>query len=256
MANRTEKTTAEWRQLARVDPLYVIATRPGKEGSWEREEFYATGRSDWSDFRRHWRHYEPGLGGTCLEIGCGAGRVTHALALDFDRVVALDVSADMLELAREVAPENVDLRRVSGTEIPLSDASLDAVFTCHVLQHLEGLDVVGEYLAEARRVLRPGGTLMMQLGLHSSPMRLHGRIRAELRLWAARRARARGARELTFRTRLYRREEVTELLEGLGFVEIELRVFSVRSSAERHAFWLARRPAWEDGIGHLAAAGR
>src|SRR5438067_572320 len=104
MANRTEKTTAEWRHLARVDPLYVIATRPGKEGAWEREEFYATGRSDWSDFHRHWSHYWPELGGTCLEIGCGAGRVTHALAPDFERVVAIDVSADMLALARDAVP--------------------------------------------------------------------------------------------------------------------------------------------------------
>src|SRR5207302_6418669 len=134
-------------------------------------------------------------------------------------------------------PANVGLAQVSGTAIPLPDNSVDAVFTCHVLQHLEGLDVVGAYLAEAKRVLRPDGTLMVQLGLHSAPMRLHGRIREELRLWAARRARARGGRDLTFRVRLYRREEITALLERLGFVDVELRVFAVRSSAERHAFW-------------------
>src|SRR5438105_279050 len=110
MSDRTERTTAEWRRLAQIDPLYVIHTLPGKQGRWAREDFYASGRSDWADFRRHWLHFEPRLGGTCLEIGCGAGRVTHALADDFERVVALDVSADMLGLARDVVPANVELR--------------------------------------------------------------------------------------------------------------------------------------------------
>ncbi len=243
MPSRTERTTAEWRELAKVDPFYVIATRPGKEGTWTREEFYAEGSSDWAEFRHHWGHYWPELGGRCLEIGCGAGRITQALAADFAEVVAIDVSTDMLELARLVVPSNVTLEQVAGAEIPLEDRSVDGVFTCHVLQHLEGLDVVAAYLAEARRVIRPGGTLMVQLGLHSAPMRWHGRMREELRLRAARRSRGRGSRDLTFRVRLYTREQVQAVLEGAGFTDIELRVFTVRSSGETHAFWLARPAA-------------
>ncbi len=243
MPDRTETTTAEWQQLAKIDPFYVIATRPGREGAWTREEFYAEGSSDWSDFRHHWRHYWPELGGKCLEIGCGAGRITQALAADFAEVVAIDVSADMLALAQLVVPPNVTLEQVGGADVPIEDQSVDGVFTCHVLQHLEGLDVVAAYLAEARRVLRPGGTLMVQLGLHSAPMRLPGRVREELRLRAARRSRSRGERDLTFRVRLYTREEVLAVLEHVGFGDIELRVFSVRSSGDAHAFWLARRAA-------------
>jgi SAM-dependent methyltransferase len=238
--SRTEKTTEEWRELAKVDPFYVIATRPGKEDAWTRDEFYAEGTSDWADFCRHWLHYWPELGGRCLEIGCGAGRVTQALAADFAEVVGIDVSADMLALARLVVPSNVTLDQVAGAEIPLEARSVDGVFTCHVLQHLEGLDVVTAYLTEARRVLKPGGTLMVQLGLHSAPMRLPGRIREELRLRSARRSRSRGERDLTFRVRLYTREEVQAVLQRIGFTDIELRVFSVRSSGDVHAFWLAR----------------
>jgi ubiquinone/menaquinone biosynthesis C-methylase UbiE len=241
VASRTERTTAEWRQLAKLDPFYVIATRPGKEGAWTPEEFYAEGTSDWADFRRHWQHYCPELGGRCLEIGCGAGRVTQALAADFREVVAIDVSADMLSLAQLVVPPNVTLEQVTGAEIPLENQSVDGVFTCHVLQHLEGLDVVRAYLAEVRRVLVPGGTMMVQLGLHSAPMRLPGRVREELRLRAARRSRARGEHDLTFRVRLYTREEIQDVLDAIGFSDIELRVFLVRSSGDAHAFWLARK---------------
>jgi hypothetical protein len=46
------------------------------------------------------------------------------------------------------------------------------------------------YLGEAHRVLRPSGTIMVQLGLHSAPMRLPGRLREEARLRAARLAKA------------------------------------------------------------------
>ena len=243
VADRTDKTTAEWRELAKIDPLYVIATRPGKEGAWTPEEFYAEGTSDWSDFRYHWLHYCPELGGRCLEIGCGAGRITQALAAEFVGVVAIDVSADMLDLARLVAPANVTLEQVGGAEIPLEDRSVDAVFTCHVLQHLEGLDVVAAYLREIHRVLKPGGTAMVQVGLHSAPMRLAGRLHEELRLRSARRSRSRGERDLTFRVRLYTREEVLTVLEEIGFADIELRVFSVRSTGDQHAFWLVRRLA-------------
>jgi ubiquinone/menaquinone biosynthesis C-methylase UbiE len=238
--NRLERTTEEWRQLAKLDPLYVIATRPDREGAWTAEEFYAEGRSDWADFRHHWRHYWPALGGSCVEIGCGAGRITRALAEDFADVVAIDVSADMLALAGQVVPNNVRLVQVGGAEIPLEDDSVDGVFTCHVLQHLEGIDVVASYLAEARRVLKPGGTLMVQLGLHSAPMRLHGRLREEIRLRVARTMRSHGRRDLTFRVRLYTREQIEAMLEGLGFTDIELRVFRVRSTGDPNAFWLAR----------------
>jgi ubiquinone/menaquinone biosynthesis C-methylase UbiE len=243
MSIRTEKTTKEWQELARVDPFFVIATRPGREGSWTAEEFYAEGRSDWSDFRGHWLHYWPELGGSCLEIGCGAGRITCALAHDFERVDAIDVSGDMLALAREIVPAHVSLHQVSGTQIPLGDASVNGVFTCHVLQHLEGLDVVSPYLAEVHRVLEPGGTAMIQLGLHSAPMRLRGRLQEELGLWRARRARARGRRDLTFRVRLYRREEIQSVLERLGFEEIELRVFKAKATGDQNAFWFVRKPA-------------
>ena len=240
MTGHTLPTTVEWRELARIDPLYVVATWPDRRGAWTPEEFYAVGRSDWEDFEHRWRQAWPELGGTCLEIGCGAGRITHALAESFERVVALDVSEDMIELARSASPANVEFRRVDATSVPLPDGSVDAVFTCHVLQHLENLHHVEAYLAESRRVLRPGGSAIVQLGLLAEGMRWHGRLRLELRLRFNRRLR--GVRpSLDFRVRQYRWHEITDLLERLGFDEVELRVFRVRSNGERQAFWFARR---------------
>jgi ubiquinone/menaquinone biosynthesis C-methylase UbiE len=240
VTDRALRTTLEWRQLARIDPLYVVATWPDRVGSWTPEEFYEVGRSDWEDFERHWRHAWPELSGTCLEIGCGAGRITQALAKSFERVIAIDVSEEMIALARVASPDNVEFQLVDATTVPLRDGSVDAVFTCHVLQHLESLEYVDRYLAEAHRVLRPGGAAMIQLGLLAEGMRWHGRARAEIRLRLNRRFR-RLRPNLDFRVRQYRWDQITAVLERVGFTAIEMRVFEVRSNGQRQAFWLARR---------------
>src|ERR671936_274610 len=57
-------------------------------------------------------------GGTCLEIGCGPGRMTRHLAERFDRTVAVDVSPQMLAAARvAVTAANVEFRLVSGSAL-------------------------------------------------------------------------------------------------------------------------------------------
>ncbi|HMC71980.1 MAG TPA: class I SAM-dependent methyltransferase, partial [Mycobacteriales bacterium] len=119
---------------------------PEKKGKWTEDEFYASGRSDWTDFLSHWRHYEPAVGGALLEIGCGAGRLSHVLAEDFATVDSLDVSEDMIARARAHSPANARFHQVDGSVVPLPDRSVDAVFTVHVLQHLENADAVHAYL--------------------------------------------------------------------------------------------------------------
>ena len=232
----------EWRALAREeDVLQNILTWPGKEGAWTEEEFYATGQSDWEDYRRHWVHHWPDLGGTCVEIGSGAGRVTRALAADFERVVGLDVSADMVDRARRATPDNVELHVVDGPAIPLEDGAADAVFSVHVLQHLDHFDDVRAYLAEARRVLRPGGSMMVHITMASSPPSGRRRLRAELDLWRSRRGLRRGRAHTAVRMRVYRPEQVAAELARLGFEDVEMRMFSARSILYPHHFWLARR---------------
>lgn len=242
MAKRRLDATFEWRELARRDPLYAIAAWPGKQGGgWTSEDFYRVGRSDWEDFRRHWRQYdEQALGGTCVEIGCGAGRVTAALAEDFERVVAIDVSSEMIDLARPHTPSNVEFRVVDEAEIPLPDGSADAVFSAHVLQHLDNFAHVERYVRESFRALRDGGTAMLHFALSSRQLSRSLRARHEIALWRSRRALRRGHVDYLVRVRTYTPEQIRELLSAAGFVDVELRWFPVTSNADPHPFWLAR----------------
>jgi 2-polyprenyl-3-methyl-5-hydroxy-6-metoxy-1,4-benzoquinol methylase len=104
-------------------------------------------------------------GGVCVEVGCGPGRMTGALAERFDRVVAVDVSDGMLERARAaVTSPNVDFRLVAGDRLDtVEDTSADTLVCYLVLQHLPEPRVVLRYLAEFARVLTVAGTAFVQL---------------------------------------------------------------------------------------------
>src|SRR3954454_12135826 len=103
-------------------------------------------------------------GGTCVEVGCGPGRMTGVLAERFDRVVALDVSPAMLEQARANVPApNVEFLAVPGDRLEgVADASADALICSLVLQHLPSGAVVRSYLREFARVLAAEGEAFVQ----------------------------------------------------------------------------------------------
>jgi trans-aconitate methyltransferase len=123
-------------------------------------------------------------GGTCVEVGCGPGRMTAALAARFDRVLALDVSPAMLERARAAVPAaNVEFRAVSGTRLDgVPDASAHTLVCYLVLQHLPSRAAVLGYLREFARVLAPGGAAFVQLPVLEDGVRP--------RVWRATRAAA------------------------------------------------------------------
>jgi ubiquinone/menaquinone biosynthesis C-methylase UbiE len=104
-------------------------------------------------------------GGVCVEVGCGPGRMTGALAARFERVLALDVSPAMVDRAREAVPApNVEFRAVSGVALDgVPDGCADVVVCYLVLQHLPRRRLVARYLEEFARVLAPGGRAFVQL---------------------------------------------------------------------------------------------
>lgn len=93
-----------------------------------------------------------GLGATALELGCGIGIFTSAFAGTGARVVAIDVSPDLIALGRDRAP-GARFVLTDACELPFGDETFDVVLGSSVLHHLE----VRPVLREIRRVLRSGG---------------------------------------------------------------------------------------------------
>jgi SAM-dependent methyltransferase len=100
---------------------------------------------------------------SAIEIGCGLGRLTRLAAADFDRVIGLDVSPEMLKQARiQANAPNVSYELVgSDGRIPATADSVDLVFAWTVFRHMSK-EMFGRYLDEARRVLKPGGCLAFE----------------------------------------------------------------------------------------------
>jgi 2-polyprenyl-3-methyl-5-hydroxy-6-metoxy-1,4-benzoquinol methylase len=152
-----------------------------------------------------------GEGERVLDVGCGEGVFADLLARAGSTVVGIDVADEPLTRARRLHPE-LDLRLVDGEGAwDLADASFDVVWAGEVIEHVAD---TATWLSEIRRVLRPGGRLLL-----STPG--HGRL-AMLRLALSRRAFAAHFDPRGEHLRFYSRETLTTLLEDFRFQEIEL----------------------------------
>ena len=89
-------------------------------------------------------------GRSVLDLGCGLGGYSRALAERGFDVRALDVVPDYIERARSMG---VEAELYDGQTIPLEDGSVDTVILLEVLEHL---DDPARLLREARRVTRSG----------------------------------------------------------------------------------------------------
>ena len=102
-------------------------------------------------------------GDRVLDLGVGNGAFAVELAAAGCEVVAVDVAREALRRARARAP-NLDARYADeGAPLPLAEDSVDVVWAGEVLEHVA--DVVG-LLADVRRVLRWGGTLLVTTPFH------------------------------------------------------------------------------------------
>jgi ubiquinone/menaquinone biosynthesis C-methylase UbiE len=98
---------------------------------------------------------ETGRNALVLELGIGTARIAQPVADAGCRVIGIDLSAEMLRKAQEKGFSR--LMRGNLLHLPLRDASVDAVLVVHVLHHIADWRSA---LAEAMRVLRPGGVLI------------------------------------------------------------------------------------------------
>jgi SAM-dependent methyltransferase len=183
-----------WDERARENAYFFIDNRLVYRDT-DPDQFWASGERDLDTILKT-LDVEIAADDEVLEIGCGVGRMTRPIAARAGRVLALDVSAEMLAQAREENPELDRVTWIHGNGTSLAEigaASVDACLSHVVLQHIPDPAVILEYVTEMGRVLRSGGWAAFQV---SNDERVHAPrrsgIRDRVRAFAGRAPRGQG----------------------------------------------------------------
>jgi trans-aconitate methyltransferase len=149
-----------------------------------------------------WLAAQPGE--RILDLGCGDGQLTERLAAAGAVVRGVDASAQMVAAARA---RGVAADEASAEALPYADGEFDAVFSNAVLHWVRDQDAM---MREVRRVLRPGGRFVAEMGGHGNVAALYVALVAVLE--------RHGYGELENGVNYYPTPEAyTRRLEGAGF---------------------------------------
>lgn len=130
---------------------YLLANGAGEVWNWETP----AGRIRWARRVSMLTAHLHG-GEEVLELGCGTGYFTRALAGTGAQITAIDISSDLLAKARrECCSDNVFFDLQNAYALTYPDDRFDTVVGSSVLHHLE----IEPALAEILRVLKPGGSV-------------------------------------------------------------------------------------------------
>lgn len=111
-----------------------------------------------------------------LDIACGTGYGAKLMSKEAKKVFGVDVDGKTVEYAKEnYSAVNITYKVGSATDIPLADRTVDVVVSYETIEHLDDYD---KFLSEIKRVLKPGGRLLISTPnedeyLHENEFHLH-----------------------------------------------------------------------------------
>ncbi|MDC8755309.1 metalloregulator ArsR/SmtB family transcription factor [Erythrobacter sp. sf7] len=164
-----EAEEPQFAALCEADRRKLAAIREARETA--AEHYFARHASEWDDLRALHspdieveRHLAAALAdaplGQVLDIGTGTGRMAELFAPDAERIVALDKNLEMLRVARaklqHLPTAQIELVQGDFADLPFVSESFDTVLLHQVLHFAPD---PAPALAEAARVLRPGGRI-------------------------------------------------------------------------------------------------
>jgi SAM-dependent methyltransferase len=147
-----------WDERAREDALFFVDTRRTYR-SVEVDGFWEGGERDLDRLLTvAGARLRPS--DVALDIGCGVGRLTRAIARRTAFVYAIDVSPEMIDLARSYNRDLDTVEWIVGDGVslrPLRDSSVDVCLSHVVFQHIPDPEITLGYIAEIGRLLKPAG---------------------------------------------------------------------------------------------------
>ncbi len=209
---------AVWTEFGKRDPLWAVLTDPSRKGGkWDLDDFFRTGREEIKDVLVH---IKPNLFDRprrrALDFGCGAGRLTQALADIFEEVVGLDISPTMIDQANKLNRRGPGCRFLLNDRDDLNlfpDGHFDFVYSSITLQHIDPV-YSRKYVQELLRVLAPGGMLVFQIP--ERPVRWSDRFFYRLARHQWYRHERKKAGDIIMEMHGLSRKEVTRLVERGG----------------------------------------
>ncbi len=158
---------ANWNELGKDDPFWVVLTDPTKKGGkWDPADFFQTGRDEVkASLAKLASRGTQVRRGRALDFGCGVGRLSQALSEEFEEVHGVDISPSMIGHATRFNrfPGKCNYHVNNRSDLTLfPDNHFDFIFTMITLQHIEppyGLAYIQDFV----RVLKPGGVLNFQV---------------------------------------------------------------------------------------------
>lgn len=161
-----DKYREQWEKLGEHDPYWAVLTNPNKKGGkWGRVEFFDTGKKEIANVLRKTSTLGIKINrGVALDFGCGVGRLSRALANEFGKVIALDVSSSMLKEAQRINNDITNIEFIHNTPedlMAIPESSIDFLYSNMALQHVPKKRQV-RYIREFCRVLSSRGILAIQ----------------------------------------------------------------------------------------------
>jgi len=167
VSNLLKKMQVDWDERARENARFYIVD---SQENWTADEFYRLGQQTvaqeiLTDMTNICQGKEP-REMKVLEIGCGAGRVTRAFADLFGEVHAVDVSGEMVRLARAACADkpNAFIYLNNGMDLDvLGERVFDFAFSICCFHHIPSRDIIENYIREVGRLLRPGALFKFEV---------------------------------------------------------------------------------------------
>jgi len=159
----TAATQQEWEDLAQLDPLWaILSDKTMQFGRWNRQEFFASGERE-IDSLMSSCGIARGDNGRVLDFGCGVGRLSNALRSYFPEVYGVDISVEMIRLAKQYTPSCTFLLNPKDDLSIFADNFFDFVYSNIVLQHQRTKNIARSYITEFLRVVKPSGKVVFQM---------------------------------------------------------------------------------------------